>query len=781
MGRRSALLAILFSLCGSVVLAASVPADPFHRTLDTQIISGPTGTVGSSSVTFSFTMVGDHDDGFQCRLDSTNAAAWESCTSPKAYSSLPDGPHSFEVRGVDTDNDNELPDPTPARADFAVDTQPPQTTISSGPSGTIATSSASFEFTSSEEGSFECRLDSEEESAWAPCSSPQGYASLPDGPHSFEVRARDAVGNVDPTPARAISRSTPSRRRRRSARDPAARSRPARRALNSPAPRKAASNAASTPKKNPPGPPAARRRVTPPCPTAHTASKFGPGMRSATSTRPPPARISRSTPTPPQTTISSGPSGTIATSSASFEFTSSEEGSFECRLDSEEESAWAPCSSPQGYASLPTAHTASKFGPGTRLGNVDPTPARANFAVDTQPPQTTISSGPSGTIATSSASFEFTSSEEGSFECRLDSEEVSAWAPCSSPQGYASLPDGPHSFEVRARDAVGNVDPTPARANFAVDTGPPSPVAGVSVNLEPVEGNVEVQCPGEDEYSRLTSFKQVPLGCLVNTRNGVVNLTASKGQSDELQSSHFWGGLFIVTQEAGDNRGGEPEVDRSPDVRAPHLEGGSAHGSRAGVRELRGRRGGGRRLWGSGKGNYTTSGSYGSATVRGTTWLVVDRCDASTLFKVSEGTVWVNDFVKHRLIVLTAGDEIWPKRPFPASTRVCGPEADISRLARRRGDGAGGRAGAGLSEAFDSRRPGKGGPLCGADMQTRQKLLLLGVLGCRHQRDRVVLCRIFDRRGTERQGNFVCSRLVRLSLDPRSRRVPVTVLSSWRC
>ena len=56
-----------------------------------------------------------------------------------------------------------------------------------------------------------------------------------------------------------------------------------------------------------------------------------------------------------------------------------------------------------------------------------------------------------------------------------------------------------------------------------------------------------------------------------------------------------------------------------------------------------------------------------------------------------------------------------------------------------------------------------------------------GVLGCRRQHDRVVLCRIFDRRQTDRQGNFVCARLVRLSLDPRTRRVPVTGVSDWRC
>jgi hypothetical protein len=79
---------------------------------------------------------------------------------------------------------------------------------------------------------------------------------------------------------------------------------------------------------------------------------------------------------------------------------------------------------------------------------------------------------------------------------------------------------------------------------------------------------------------------------------------------------------------------------------------------------LRRSRGPGRKLWGSGDGNYTSSGSHGAATVRGTTWLVADRCDGSTLFKVEEGTVWVNDFVKDIQVVLQAGESYVAKSPI---------------------------------------------------------------------------------------------------------------------
>jgi hypothetical protein len=56
-----------------------------------------------------------------------------------------------------------------------------------------------------------------------------------------------------------------------------------------------------------------------------------------------------------------------------------------------------------------------------------------------------------------------------------------------------------------------------------------------------------------------------------------------------------------------------------------------------------------------------------------------------------------------------------------------------------------------------------------------------GVLNCRRQSRRVVLCRIFDERKTPAQGRYKCSRLIRLALDPASRQVPVTGLGRWQC
>ena len=98
----------------------------------------------------------------------------------------------------------------------------------------------------------------------------------------------------------------------------------------------------------------------------------------------------------------------------------------------------------------------------------------ANNSVDTAAPETTIdsASGPSGTVNLTSASFGFSSSEAGSaFECRIDG---GAWDACTSPKGYTDLPDGPHTFEVRATDPAGNTDPSPASHTWTIDTTTPA-------------------------------------------------------------------------------------------------------------------------------------------------------------------------------------------------------------------------------------------------------------------------------------------------------------------
>ncbi len=207
---------------------------------------------------------------------------------------------------------------------------------------------------------------------------------------------------------------------------------------------------------------------------------------------------------------------------------------------------------------------------------------------------------------------------------------------------------------------VAPLPPAPAQAAAAPqDTGLPAPVAGVNVNLEPAGGSVRTKCPGDSGFVPLNAPKQVPLGCLVDTGNGVVNLTAAKLGEEGLESAYFWGGTFAVGQSPG-----ETELKLAGKLKCEKRK--SAGRSKRGGRiALRRSSGGGRKLWGSGKGNYKTSGNYGSATVRGTVWLVRDRCDNSTLFAVREGVVTVNDFVKGTTLFLHPGQRYIAKASIP--------------------------------------------------------------------------------------------------------------------
>jgi hypothetical protein len=97
---------------------------------------------------------------------------------------------------------------------------------------------------------------------------------------------------------------------------------------------------------------------------------------------------------------------------------------------------------------------------------------------DTTAPETTITSALPRYSNSASASFQFTSSEPAgaTFACSLDEAPFES---CASGKTYENLEDDPHIFEVRATDAAGNVDPSPARRLWTVDTFAPV-VTGVS-------------------------------------------------------------------------------------------------------------------------------------------------------------------------------------------------------------------------------------------------------------------------------------------------------------
>ena len=165
--------------------------------------------------------------------------------------------------------------------------------------------------------------------------------------------------------------------------------------------------------------------------------------------------------TPPQTTLGSGPSGLVKSSTATFGFSSNESGSFVCTLNG----ASTACTSPKSYPDLADGDYTFTVAAKDDVGNMDLSPASSTFTVDATAPDTSISGGPTGTTTDPNASFDLVSTESGStFRCEFDGVNVS---PCTSPlSGNAS--EGPHTLTVWATDPAGNEDATPATRTWTV-------------------------------------------------------------------------------------------------------------------------------------------------------------------------------------------------------------------------------------------------------------------------------------------------------------------------
>jgi hypothetical protein len=84
---------------------------------------------------------------------------------------------------------------------------------------------------------------------------------------------------------------------------------------------------------------------------------------------------------------------------------------------------------------------------------------------DTTAPDATITKHPKAKTEKKQATFEFTSSESGSsFECSLNG---AAFTSCASPDTVKAK-KGKNSFAVRAKDAAGNLDASPATFDWKV-------------------------------------------------------------------------------------------------------------------------------------------------------------------------------------------------------------------------------------------------------------------------------------------------------------------------
>ncbi|HEU4779643.1 MAG TPA: hypothetical protein VFS58_07140 [Steroidobacteraceae bacterium] len=260
------------------------------------------------------------------------------------------------------------------------DRTPPDTTLAGSPPALTNATTASFTFTATEAGStFESRLDG---AAFAAATSPVNLNGVGEGSHTFEVRARDASGNMDSSPA------------------------------------------------------------------------FATWVVDTTA---------------PETTVDTSPSAATPIALAAFTFSSADSSAgFEVSLD---DAPFVAATSPYSVNVTEGPHNL-RVRARDLAGNIDATPVSVTWIFDPIAPDTEITSAPPTTTPVSSASFSFSSSDiTATFEVSLDG---GAFVAATSPYQAGVVTNGPHIFRVRARDAAGNVDPSPASAAYIADTVGPT-------------------------------------------------------------------------------------------------------------------------------------------------------------------------------------------------------------------------------------------------------------------------------------------------------------------
>ena len=168
--------------------------------------------------------------------------------------------------------------------------------------------------------------------------------------------------------------------------------------------------------------------------------------------------------------------------SASFSFYSSEAGStFECKLDS---GGWSELHLAEGLLRSRCRHP-PVLGSRDRRGRQrrrDPGDARAGRSKSPPRRPTPPRPKPRSPAGRRQAPPRPRRSlclhlQRGRVRASNASSTAASWAACSSPKSYSGLAVGSHQFSVRATDAAGNVDATPAIFGWTVEaeTSPPQP------------------------------------------------------------------------------------------------------------------------------------------------------------------------------------------------------------------------------------------------------------------------------------------------------------------
>jgi hypothetical protein len=179
----------------------------------------------------------------------------------------------------------------------------------------------------------------------------------------------------------------------------------------------------------------------------------------------------------------------------------------------------------------------------------------------------------------------------------------------------------------------------------------PEAELGKSVLIAPASGELRVRLPGRSGFKALDLGAELPVGTEIDASAGSIALTSAL-PSGKSQTGYFGGGRFKLGQ---DRRG---YVDLY--LRGRYCTRGGSSAAVASAAASKPRK---RRLWGRDHGGrFRTHGRNSHATVRGTKWVVKDTCKG-TFTRVTEGSVVVRDTVRHKRVVLDAGEHYLARPP----------------------------------------------------------------------------------------------------------------------
>jgi outer membrane protein assembly factor BamB len=413
--------------------------------------SNPPAYYNSQSASFTFHASEQLSGGITCSVD---GGAGSDCSGGTfATPSLADGAHSLAITATDIFGNTGT-----TTFSWTTDTVVPVLTVSGGPNGYSATTSASFDLSTNEPtlATYQCGLDG---AALSTCGPNMDYEGLVDGSHAFQATTTDAAGNVSAVVTRTWIQDTVA---------------PVASFLTGPPVLTNVKVATFTFASNEPG-------STFKCsvdggwfndcssPSSTGSLSDGPHTFDVEAIDPagnvsPPVQWSWTLDaTKPSITVTSAPSGYVSSTSATFSWTATETSTFTCQLDA---GSATSCTSPKSYSGLAQgAHTETITATDT-AGNASS--ALVNWTVDTVAPTVTVT-GPKSPTNLTTATVKISSTESGgTFSCVFDGAPLT----CTGNTTVSGLKNGTHSFTATAYDKAGNAS-APKTVTWVVDTVPP--------------------------------------------------------------------------------------------------------------------------------------------------------------------------------------------------------------------------------------------------------------------------------------------------------------------